>query len=228
MLEFLTAEQNLPFSVALALMTLLALMEGVGVLLGAGLSGLVDAVLPDSLFPDLEVDAPDTGSMGRISGVLGWLYVGKVPFLVVLILLLMSFGMGGLLLQSLVRSVTGGLLPSWIASGGALALAVPMTRRGARLMSKLIPRDETEAVSEDSFVGRVAVLTLGNARPGYPAQARLTDSHGQAHYVMVEPDGQEALTAGSEVLIVRKKGHLFLAIPNPNPLLSDRSTQGIL
>jgi len=221
MLEFLVADENLPFSVALALMTFLALLEGVGILLGAALSGLLDALLPDSFFPEVDIDAPDTGSMGGISGLLGWLYVGKVPFLIVLILLLMSFGIGGLLLQTFTRGFTGVLLPGWMASVASFALALPTTRAGARLMSKLIPRDETEAVSEDSFIGRVAILTLGSARPGFPAQARLKDVHGQSHYVMVEPDGDAELSAGSEVLIVKKQGHLFLAIPNPNPLLSD-------
>lgn len=221
MLEFLTADENLAFSVALALMTLLALLEGVGMLLGAGLSGLVDALLPDSLAPDMDLDVPDAATPGPISGLLGWLYVGKVPLLVVLILLLMSFGLGGLLLQTLMRGVSGGLLPVWIASCAALTLALPLTRSGARLMARLIPRDETEAVSEDSFVGRVALLTLGSARPGYPAQARLTDAHGQTHYLMVEPDGEMELAAGSQALIVKKRGHLFLAIPNPNPLLID-------
>lgn len=220
MLELLVADENLPFSVALALMTFLALLEGVGTFLGVALSGLVDALLPDAFFPEVSLDAPDTDSPGGISGLLGWLYVGKVPFLVVLILILLSFGIGGLLLQTLVRGLTGSLLPAWMASAAAFAFALPMTRAGARLMSKLIPRDETEAVSEDSFIGRVAVLTLGSARPGYPAQARLTDAHGQSHYVMVEPDGAAELSAGSEVLIVKKQGHLFLAIPNPNPLLS--------
>ncbi len=221
MLEFLAADENLPFSVALALMTFLALLEGVGILLGAGLSGLVDALLPDSLMPDMHVDMPDTSTPGLISGLLGWLYIGKVPLLIVLILLLMSFGIGGLLLQTLVHSVTGGLLPAWIAVCGALFLALPVTRAGTRLVARLIPRDETEAVSEDSFVGRVAVITLGHAGPGSPAQARLKDMHGQSHYVMVEPDDDTDLAAGREVLIVKKQGHVFLAIPNPNPLLID-------
>jgi hypothetical protein len=197
------------------------LLEGVGMLLGAGLSGLIDALLPDTLVPDMDAGIPDTATPGLVSAVLGWLCVGRVPFLVVLIVLLMSFGIGGLLLQTLVQGVTGRLLPAWIASSGALLLALPVTRGGARLMSGLIPRDETEAVSEDSFVGRVAVLTLGSARPGYPAQARLTDKYGQTHYVMVEPQGGAELPAGSEVLILKRQGHLFVAMPNPNPLLSD-------
>ena len=221
MLEFLVADENLAFSVALALMTFLALLEGMAILLGTGLSGLVDALLPDALLPGVEASVPDTGSAGGISGLLGWLYIGKVPFLVVLILILMSFGIGGLLLQTLVQRFTGALLPGWIASGAAFAFALPTTRACARLVAKVLPRDETEAVSEDSFIGRIAVLTLGSARPGYPAQARLTDTHGQSHYLMVEPDGTAELRAGSEVLIVKKQGHLFLAIPNPNPLLSD-------
>ncbi|MCP3870905.1 MAG: YqiJ family protein [Gammaproteobacteria bacterium] len=221
MFEFLTADQNVPFSVALALVTSLALLEGVGMLLGAGISNILDALLPDALVPDMDTDMPDTGTPGPLSGLLGWLHVGKVPMLVILILLLLSFGLGGLLMQSLAQRLSDELLPAWIACGAALIIALPLTRAGGRLVARLIPRDETEAVSGSSFVGRVAVLTLGSARAGYAAQARLTDKHGQAHYLMVEPEGATELAAESEVLIVKKQGHKYLAIPNPNPLLSD-------
>lgn len=221
MLEFLLADENLPFAVALAVVGLLALLEGVGMVLGAGLSGLLDALLPDAWLPDVDVDLPDTASPGTLSGVLGWLYIGKVPFLIVLILLLLSFGLAGLLLQTLMREVTGALLPGWLAGSAALGLALPATRAGARAALKILPRDETEAVSADSFVGRVAVLTLGAARRGRPSQARVKDRYGQSHYVLVEPLDNGELPAGAEVLLVEKKGHLFRAIPNSNPLLKN-------
>ncbi|OIO54581.1 MAG: hypothetical protein AUJ55_11780 [Proteobacteria bacterium CG1_02_64_396] len=142
--------------------------------------------------------------------------------MVVLILLLTSFGVAGLSIQLALQSTTGLLLPSWLAAPAALALALPVTRWGSALVAHFLPQDETEAVSEESFIGRVATITLGVARPGSPAQARLHDGFGQTHYVMVEPDtGQPELKQGDHVLLVRQKGSLFVAIPNPHPILID-------
>lgn len=219
MLEFLTADQNLAFSVALAIMAALAVLEGVSTLLGAGISHLVDSLLPNVDLPD--IDAPEVDSPGPISGLLGWLYVGKVPFLILFIVMLTSFGIGGLVLQSFVRGLSGGLLPAAVAVPIAIVGALPMTRFSAGLLARWMPQDETEAVSRASFVGRIAVITLGVAKPGSPAQARLHDQFGQTQYVMVEPDGDEPLPQGTEVLLIKQAGHVFKAIPNPNPHLTD-------
>jgi len=220
MLGFLVADQNLAFSVALAVMLAVAILEGVATLLGAGLSGVLDALLPDIDVPD--VDGPNVQTAGPLTAVLGWLYLGRVPFLVVLVLLLTSFGLGGLVLQSFAQGLFGGLLPGAVAIPLALAGALPLTRLVAGVLAKLMPQDETEAVSRDTFVGRVAVITLGSAKVGYPAQAKLRDRYGQTHYVMVEPDGPEPLAQGTEVLLVAQVGHVFKVIANPNPILVDR------
>jgi len=218
MLDLLGAEGTLPFSVALALMLLLALLEGVGMLLGAGLSSLIDSLLPDI---DLDVDGPDVQSPGPLSALLGWLYIGRVPFLVVLVLGLTFFGISGLVLQSTLQAATGRMLPAWLASIPALGLALPLTRWSASTLARVLPRDETEAVSADSFVGRIATITLGTARPGSPAQARLRDQYGQTHYVLVEPHGEEPLVQGTQVLLVEQRGSRFAAIVNPNPALTE-------
>lgn len=221
MWDFITAAENLPFSVALAVMLALALLEGVGMLLGAGISGFVDSLLPDI---DIDVDLPDVQSPGVVSQILGWLYVGKIPFLVVFIVLLTSFGIIGLILQSLAESLFGGLMPALLAAPAALLLALPVSRLSAAGVARVMPRDETEAVSAKSFVGRVAVITTGTARQGSAAQARLSDQYGQTHYVMVEPDSAEReLPSGSEVLLVKKVGNHFIAITNPNPVLVDKN-----
>jgi len=220
MWDFVTAAENLPFSVALTIMVGLAVMEGVGMLLAAGISSLVDTMLPDV---EIDVDAPDVHSPGMISQFLGWLYVGKLPFLVIFIVLLTSFGIIGLIVQSISLSLIGILLPALVASPVALALALPISRVTAAGVARIMPRDETEAVSSESFVGRIATITTGTAKKGYAAQARLTDEHGQSHYVMVEPDvSADELPHGSEVLLIKKTGHTFLAIPNSNPLLVDK------
>lgn len=219
MLEFLAADENLPFTVSLAIMIILAMLEGVGMLLGAGLSSLIDGLLPDF---DVDIDAPDVDAPGVFSHVLGWLYIGKVPFLVVFILLLTSFGVIGLMLQSVVSEVMGALLPGWIAAIVAFSGALPVSRGSAGFVARVMPHDETEAVSSRSFIGRIATITVGTARRGYPAQARLSDEHGQTHYVMVEPDKhQPDFEQGTQVLLVKKKGHAFVAIANENPVLVD-------
>lgn len=218
MLALFGADGNLPFATALAVMLLLALLEGVGTLLGLGLSALIDALLPHV---DLDVDAPDVDSPGVISGLLGWLYVGKVPFLVVMILLLTYFGVSGLLLQSFARSLFGAALPAALITLPAVVIAAGLTRASARTVARLLPSDETQAVSSASFVGRIATITLGTARAGMAAEARVNDQYGQHHYVRVEPEGGSEFPTGTEVLLVARRGSVFLAIPNPNPVLTD-------
>ena len=51
MFELLTAGQNIPFTVALAVMLVIAVVEGVGALFGVGLSGLFDSVAPEVEVP---------------------------------------------------------------------------------------------------------------------------------------------------------------------------------
>ncbi len=220
MWTFITAAENLPFSVALALMLALALLEGVGMLVGAGIFGFIDTLLPDV---DIDTDLPDVQSPGVVSQLLGWFYIGKVPFLVILVVLLTCFGIAGFIIQSIAQSLLGTLMPALPATPLALLMALPVSRVAIAGLARIMPQDETEAVSSDSFIGRVAIITTGTARKGYAAQARLNDEHGQTHYVMVEPDSvSEELPQGSEVLLIKKKGTRFTVIANPNPVLVDK------
>jgi hypothetical protein len=222
--ELLTADQNLPFSVSLAIMFGMALLEGVSTLLGAGLSHLIDAIIPDlHLDPEPgDLDGHGTSSLSRL---LGWLRIGEVPALILLVIFLTAFGLVGLALQSLARASLGSFLPAGLASIPALVISVPAVRLFGGALAAVLPKDETDAVTEASLVGRVAIITLGTARAGYPAEARTTDTHGTTHYLMVEPDTpSDEFPAGTAVLLVSKTGALFKAIPNPNPALMDRKT----
>lgn len=220
MFELLTADGNLPFAVALAIMLFVALLEGVGMLLGAGLSSLIDSLLPDI---DLHLDAPDVDSgSGVFTQLLGWLYVGRVPFLVLLLLLLTFFGIAGLMMQSALKAATGLMMPGWLASIPAFVVALPLVRASATVMARVLPQDETEAVSSDTFIGRVATITLGVATEDATAQARLHDQHGQTHYVMVvAASGSPPLHTGEPVLLIKRAGSRFEAISNPNQALVD-------
>ena len=56
MFELVTADANMPFAIALTVMLGIAVLEGVAMLLGAGLSRFFDAMLPE-FDVDLDVDA---------------------------------------------------------------------------------------------------------------------------------------------------------------------------
>jgi hypothetical protein len=235
MLEHLLAPENLPFAVTLLITIALGVLEIVTALFGATLSGMVDAVLPD-LDLDADVGGPDASAgtdlttegdldgvhtLGVIGHALDWLHVGRVPTLLLLLTLLGSFGAFGLLLQSFAKSALGGLAPAWLMSIPAFALAVPAVRVVGSVFARLIPKEETSAVSRDSFVGQPALVTAGVATLGNPAQAKLMDRHGQMHYLLVEPEttGVE-LVAGSTVILTRHQGAVFKAIPNDVPELT--------
>ena len=90
---------------------------------------------------------------------------------------------------------------------------MPVTGLSARGIARIIPGDETTAISLDSLVGRRGTITIGTARRGSPAQARVKDMHGQPHYVMVEPyDDEQAIGEGETVRLDRRDGNIFIAL----------------
>lgn len=227
-MEFIFAQQNTPFAVALALMFLIALMEGVTTFLGAGLSGLLDSLLPEMDFDldvdldvDADIDAPDIHTGSALTKILGWLRFGQVPALVVLVIFLTSFGLIGYILQACSGELIGRMLPALPASAIAVIGALPFVRIGGGILARVMPKDETDAVAEKTFIGLVAVITLGTAQSGKAAQGKLKDRHGQTHYIMIEPDeAEEEFIQGTEVLLVRQQGAVFRAIRNTSAVLS--------
>jgi hypothetical protein len=195
---FLSADGNTLFLAALLLMLLIGAVEA------AGLGGALG-------HDGLDADHPS---------LLGWLNVGRLPLLMVIVIFLFAFGVTGLVLQQLIAGVFRHPAPIWIAGPLAAAVALPFTRVLSGLLARILPGDETTAVSRETLVGRVAVVVTGAARVGSPAQARVRDAHGQTHYVMVEPDDEgEVFEQGASVIIVRNAGARFLAIRNESEAL---------
>jgi hypothetical protein len=207
-MSLFTAPQNLPFGIGFALIVGIALLEGLGMLISMSPSNLLDNLLP-------EVDG-DSG----LDRVLGWLHVGKVPALVLLLLFLGGYTVFGYSLQVVANGLFGGYLPAWLAGLLAVPAGMATVRGLGSLIAHIIPRDETSVVSEQSLVGRVGVIVSGGARRGLAAQAKVRDSHGRSHYLMVEPDiDDEVFDEGTQVLIVRKAGAFYRCIANPHPTL---------
>ena len=241
--EFLFAEQNGPFLVAMAVTLAIAAVEMLSLVLGLGLSNVIDDLLPD-IGPDVDVDVdmevgaeldadvdldagPDTpaaeaASSNLVGQALGWLNVGRVPFLVLLITFLAGFTVIGLGAQLFAAAVIG-LVPAAIAAPAAAFVALPFTRTASRLLGHIVPREETYAVSEAQFVGLVATITLGPVEAGNPGKARLTDPHGNVHFVRVRAANPGArFETGSEVLLVKRDSSVFEVIAPPASLAETR------
>ncbi|MBN8429445.1 YqiJ family protein [Microbulbifer salipaludis] len=215
---FFLQDGNQLFTGALVLMLMIAVLEGVMMLIGVGISDMLDNLLPDM---DVELDAPETEAGGVLTKLLGWLRFGEVPALILLVAFLVSFGVTGLSIQMLSESMLGFLLPGWLIAIPVLALALPQVRFVGNVLRRFAVGDETEAVGRNTFIGRVAVITIGEARAGSPAEARFSDEFGTTHYVMVEPDTGEIFSQGEQVLLVEERGAHFRVIrPHNEHLLA--------
>ena len=225
MIGFILESPNMPFTVALAIMIMIAVLEGATTMIGIGLSNMFETFMP-YFDLDADLDGPDASSPGALTKILGWLRIGQVPFLIILVAFLTVFGLTGLILQSFILEFTGRLLPGLAASGASLAVSLPLVRMLTGVIARIMPKDETEAVSEKSFIGRVAVITLGKAAKGKPAQAKLKDKFGTTHYIMVAPDLEdETFQQGDPVLIVRQAGAGYTGIANSVATLNDNEDE---
>jgi hypothetical protein len=219
-----------PFTIALLVMAMIAALEIAGTLIGAQPSSLVDSMLPDldadADAPGLHVETPSHGETdgahgaGPLSQLLSWLCVGRVPLLVLIVAFLTAFGAVGLILQGFMHGVFGFFAPSIVMVFPAFFAALPLTRALGLTLGKIMPKEESDAVSEETFIGKVATIIRGTAKRGFPAEAKLKDLSGKTHYILVEPDGEgEEFTQGAEVIVVQKSGAVCRVIANEHPSL---------
>ncbi|MCK6443401.1 YqiJ family protein [Elstera cyanobacteriorum] len=201
---FFTATATAPFGVAAFLLIGLVIVELVGLLFAQNLSAVLDDLIPDGSGHGLWGDA------------LAWLHIGQVPALVLLMLFLTGFSVGGYALQQVSVGVAEAYLPALLASLAALPFGILSMRLFGASLGRLFPRDETSAVSDASFIGRGGVISGGSARSGFAAQAQVRDHHNRMHYLMVEPDREgEEFAIGTPIIIVHKQGAFYRAIRDP-------------
>lgn len=215
MWEFLTDAHQLPFTAAYALVLIIGLIQIIGLLGGLDLFGVLEDVIPG-----LDSDAGLEGieSVGFLESIFGWLELRKVPLLVSMVLFLTVFGSLGVGLQQVCRDMLDMSLHSLLAVPLVAVSSVMITKYGNRIIGKVVPRETTSAVSSDTFVGRIATITIGTATYERAAEARLVDAVGKTQYIMVYADIEgEQFSAGEQVLVVGRRGNQFAAIKPDNP-----------
>ena len=202
-LNYLIVSYNVWFTAPLAIVFLLALFR---LVTGAMDFGDVDADvdMDANLDADADVDTDmdtDTGSQGTSFGdVFGFLNVGRVPLMIVLMSLFVTWGIFGLIANALLN------IPEtpnrvWISCIIAFFCCFLGTRYISVALSKLFP--ESEKASSDvqllGLRGRVIsgqiTTTFGTARVQVPDGPELTVS------CRVEPDGITPVKGDTVILI---------------------------
>jgi hypothetical protein len=203
-----------PFIVAIGIMIVIAVLESVTLLFGFSVTAHAGNLIAHQFDIDHAASGADTGFIGQL---LGWLHVGRVPFLVLLALFLTGFAIAGLLLQWVLHALFHFMLPPALAAVVALPLSLVFVRKTGKPIGRIVPQEESSALSEIDFIGRAVRIVTGEATQGNPAEARFVDEFGQAHYVRIEPDEAGlAFVRGQTVLITaRVSGSLYRAIKSP-------------
>lgn len=128
--------------------------------------------------------------------------------------MLASLAISGFTVNFVFASFTGVLLPLFISLPVSVISAVFLTRILAEFLAKVLPKNETSAVSVNSFSGGIAEITIGKAKVGSPAEACYIDSFKQKHYLMVEPvNDHDCFTKGEQVVLIENANNCWKASP---------------
>ena len=210
----LVAPALFPFTLAAAVMAGLVVVEALSLFLGQSLSAVVDGALGHETGGGGDLaTAADAGGALSPAALMSWINLGRVPFLILLILALAVFALAGFVLQGLAAAFLAPL-PAPAAILLAFAATLPALRVSTKAIARLIPRDESYVVTADDLIGATAEVTLGPLDQGLPGQVRAVDRHGNTHFLRTRAaPGAPAMEAGDRVLIVDRADAVYVAVP---------------
>lgn len=198
-----------PFWLAIMVMVGLCLIELCSHLMGGSVAGLIDE--------GLAADGPPDTDPGLLGSWMSWLNAGRVPLLVLAVLILCAFAVFGLAIQAALATIAAPL-PATVASLIALGAAIPTTRWFSKAVAKIIPRDETTAISQADYIGLTGEVSVGPLDQDAPGIVRVKDMHDNYHNVRTRAAPGHTISVGSKVLIVDGRNGEYEAIPAPDAL----------
>jgi len=219
MIDYLFAPYNTPFLYAFGFVLIIMVLEVASLLMGAGLSQIVD-----NLFDATDVGIGDAGEIdvdveiqdNFITKYIAWIKVKNVPLLILCVVFMASFSTVGYVGQSAATRFLGDPIQTWIAVIVSFLISIPLYRSISKFLGQKIFKEETTAISEKTFVGKVIEINTGTARTGLPAEGKYKDKYGQLHYLMVEPeDESDVFEQGSYVKLTKLENSIFKAV-KPN------------
>ncbi|MEP0964725.1 MAG: YqiJ family protein [Roseobacter sp.] len=228
MFELFTSAGTTPFSIALAVVAGLFVLEIITALLGGSILGVgtdapdadIDLDFDFSADVDAGVEISDgldglnvPDAQASIGGIFTWIGARDVPILIWFISFLTMFGLAGLILQSVSGAVNGKHLPPLIAAFIVFVPALAVTRVIANWVALIMPKTETTALRARHLGGYHGTITQGTASRGNPAEVKIKDRHGNIHYLRVEPlHDDDSFAQGADVTLIRKRGDKFFVV----------------
>lgn len=200
---------NFVFAVCLMVCGAIVLLEVLGLLIGFT-NDWIDNLVPDVLKVDVDINTEGAGSF--LVAFSSWLYLGRLPFLIWLIIFFGGFGVIGIVLQLNVEEYFGNPLIPLIAIPIAFVINLFVTHFVCRIVNPIIPKDETTAIELKELIGLTAEIVVGTAKPNYPAQAKVKDQHGTLHYIMVTPVMETEYKQGDQVIVYEYQDEKFTVI----------------
>lgn len=208
MTEFFLADFNILYSIALCFVIALAFIEGLGLIIGVSLMEMFGQ------FSTFDVDADIDVTSGGLTSVIGWLCLNRLPLLIWLVILLTSFGSCGIVINYITVSELNFVFPTYVTAIASLIFAIYFTKAFSKPLAKILPKNETSALSNTSFTGLVGKITVGKATINSPAEAVIQDAYKQKHYILVAPEKEdEVFLSGSSVVLLKKSANHWLAAP---------------
>jgi hypothetical protein len=205
LIEFLTHEANGPYFFALSFLIILFIFEVLGLLIGMSLSHAFDS------FIDFDVNTD-------VGGHLSLLGLGKVPFIIWLTFFFGLFSIIGYAANAISSSIFG-YMPVWLSIVPVVITSFMINGVLCKVFAKILPRFETTAVSTDTFSGRVAKVTIGDATYTKFAMGVVLDEHNMSHNIRIQAmDDGVVLNQNNPVILVEqiKGSAIWQAIPYEN------------
>lgn len=218
---FLTPEA-FPFSIALCVVLGLFILELISLILGSSLLAIgsdapdIDVDLDADFDIDIDVETDINANLEpdlAPSGLLSWLGITEVPFLIWVVSFLTLFGLTGLFVLNAGTAIIGIALPLAITVPIAVVVGGYCARFISRVVASIMPKTESTAMKTRFLGGHHGVISQGTARRGKPAEAKIKDRHGNIHYLRVEPlDDDAEIPQGRDVHVIRKRNGVFFVV----------------
>jgi len=223
MFGFLLESAFTPFTMALALLFGLLGAEVIAVFLGGSLlasEGLADPKTTGLTVADFDLDIEAGIDLGTLelaeieaeapavpaAGTLTRLGIGDVPVMIWLVVLLVGFAVSGIGVQLIVGDLLGSDLAVGLATIPAGLFGLWFARQFGPAFTRLLLKAKTDGMPERVLARRRGVVTQGSASRGRPAEVRVMDRFGNAHYVQAEPlQDRDTLEQGADVLVLRDR-----------------------
>ena len=220
-LTFLIAWYNLPFTILLGLGVLLAGLQLLGLSQDGDTDVDADADVDADIDTDVDVDADTDVDMdvdadtevdishdvshASLPGFswLAFIGIGKAPLLVVLLILLMSIGFLGWILNGIAQGIFGFFPSLLLLATGLISIfvGVLITSRITRLIGRALPPVSTTATRAQALVGRPGTVISPFVDNRY-GMIHLRDDGGTLISVFATTEDEKPLTRGEEVILL--------------------------